>query len=367
MSEKLQKVLASAGHGSRREIESKIEAGRVSVDGKVATLGDRVEVVPGLKIRIDGHLISVKESAEQICRVPPITNRKANSVRVTIRKAARRCLTVCRNCGARWIAVGRLDVNTCGLLLFTTDGELANRLMHPSREVEREYAVRVFGQVDDDKLRQLSRGVQLEDGPAAFKTIKFAGGEGINQWYNVTLTEGRNREVRRLWEAVGVQVSRLIRVRYGDIPLPKGLPRGGYTELDLAQTNYLRELVELPAETTSKVAVEKDRRRMKANQIRRAVKRHSQVGNSNNRRSGGAVATANLIKSGGHPPDFSALPSLHVIPFTLLHKDKTGNARTNNAKYGFCYHHILSTLITITGSQKWIQQESYRQAMWLSA
>jgi 23S rRNA pseudouridine2605 synthase len=163
--------------------------------------------------------------------------------------------------------------------------------MHPSREVEREYAVRVFGQIEEAKVREPSRGVQLEDGPAAFKTIKFSGGEGINQWYNVTLTEGRNREVRRLWEAVGVQVSRLIRVRYGDIPLPKGLPRGGYTELDLAQTNYLRELVGLTPETASKVAVEKDRRRMKANQIRRAVKRHSQVsGNrqtSGNRRSGG--------------------------------------------------------------------------------
>ncbi|STG54715.1 23S rRNA pseudouridylate synthase B [Escherichia coli] len=179
--------------------------------------------------------------------------------------------------GARWIAVGRLDVNTCGLLLFTTDGELANRLMHPSREVEREYAVRVFGQVDDAKLRDLSRGVQLEDGPAAFKTIKFSGGEGINQWYNVTLTEGRNREVRRLWEAVGVQVSRLIRVRYGDIPLPKGLPRGRLDRAGSRPDYYLRELVELPPETSSKVAVEKDRRRMKANQIRRAVKRHSQV------------------------------------------------------------------------------------------
>ena len=121
-----------------------------------------------------------------------------------------------------------------------------------------EYAVRVFGQVDENKVKQLGLGVQLEDGPAAFKTIKFTGGEGINQWYNVTLTEGRNREVRRLWEAVGVQVSRLIRVRYGDIQLPKGLPRGGYTELDLAPTNYLRKLVELPEETESKVAVEKD-------------------------------------------------------------------------------------------------------------
>ena len=283
MSEKLQKVLARAGHGSRREIEAKIEAGRVSVDGKIATLGDRVEIVPGLKIRIDGHLISVKESAEQICRVLAYYKPEGELCTRNDRLPKLR--------GARWIAVGRLDVNTCGLLLFTTDGELANRLMHPSREVEREYAVRVFGQVDDDKLRQLSRGVQLEDGPAAFKTIKFTGGEGINQWYNVTLTEGRNREVRRLWEAVGVQVSRLIRVRYGDILLPKGLPRGGYTELDLAQTNYLRELVELTPETSSKVAVEKDRRRLKANQIRRAVKRHSQTsanprqGNNSNRRS----------------------------------------------------------------------------------
>ena len=286
MSEKLQKVLARAGHGSRREIEAVISAGRVSVDGKIATLGDRVEITPGLRIRIDGHLIAIKESAEQICRVlayykpeGELCTRNDPEGRPTVFDRLPKLR------GARWIAVGRLDVNTCGLLLFTTDGELANRLMHPSREVEREYAVRVFGQVDDSKVRELSRGVQLEDGPAAFKTIKFTGGEGINQWYNVTLTEGRNREVRRLWEAVGVQVSRLIRVRYGDLTLPKGLPRGGYTELDLAQTNYLRQLVELPAETQSKVAVEKDRRRMKSNQIRRAVKRHSQVTGGGNRRS----------------------------------------------------------------------------------
>ncbi len=286
-SEKLQKVLARAGHGSRREIETIISAGRVSVNGKIATLGDRVEVTPSLKLRIDGRLIDIKPVVGQVCRVlayykpeGELCTRSDPEGRPTVFDRLPKLN------GARWIAVGRLDVNTCGLLIFTTDGELANRLMHPSREVEREYAVRVFGQVDQSKLNELTRGVQLEDGPAAFKTLRFSGGEGINQWYNVTLTEGRNREVRRLWEAVGVQVSRLIRVRYGDILLPKGLPRGGWTELDLAQTNYLRQLVELPAETTSKVAVEKDRRRMKANQIRRAVKRHSKT-SANGRRTGG--------------------------------------------------------------------------------
>lgn len=286
MSEKLQKVLARAGHGSRREIETMISAGRVSVDGKLATLGDRIETSKSLKIRIDGHLVSIAESATEVCRIlayykpeGELCTRNDPEGRPTVFDRLPKLR------GSRWIAVGRLDVNTCGLMLFTTDGELANRLMHPSREVEREYAVRVFGQVDDDKVRQLSRGVQLEDGPAAFKTIKFGGGEGINQWFNVTLTEGRNREVRRLWEAVGVQVSRLIRVRYGDISLPKGLPRGGWMELDLASVNYLRTLVGMKEETVTKLAVEKDRRRTKANQIRRAVKRHSQV--SGARRSSG--------------------------------------------------------------------------------
>jgi len=285
MSEKLQKVLARAGHGSRREIEAKIAAGRVSIDGKLATLGDRIENDKSLKIRIDGHLVSIAESATEVCRVlayykpeGELCTRSDPEGRPTVFDRLPRLR------GSRWIAVGRLDVNTCGLMLFTTDGELANRLMHPSREVEREYAVRVFGQVDDDKIRQLSKGVQLEDGPAAFKTLRFAGGEGINQWYNVTLTEGRNREVRRLWEAVGVQVSRLMRVRYGDITLPKGLPRGGWMEMDLTAVNYLRSLVGMDDETVTKLAVEKDRRRTKANQIRRAVKRHTQVSGSGGRR-----------------------------------------------------------------------------------
>ncbi|MGV2935043.1 23S rRNA pseudouridine(2605) synthase RluB [Providencia sp. AGC89] len=276
--EKLQKILARSGHGSRREIETFLLAGRISVDGKIATLGDRVEVTAATKIRLDGRLLAIKEPEKEICRVMAyykpegeLCTRHDPEGRPTVFNRLPK-LT-----GARWIAVGRLDVNTSGLLLFTTDGELANRLMHPSREVEREYAVRVFGEINDAKIRQLTTGVQLEDGPASFKTVSYRGGEGMNQWYNVTLTEGRNREVRRLWESVGVQVSRLIRVRYGDIDLPKGLPRGGWTELGLQQTNYLRELVELAPETESKVAVERDQRRIKANQIRRAVKRHTQV------------------------------------------------------------------------------------------
>ncbi|MTC71560.1 23S rRNA pseudouridine(2605) synthase RluB [Providencia sp. wls1914] len=276
--EKLQKILARSGHGSRREIEGLLKEGRISVDGKMATLGDRVEVKASTKIRLDGRVLAIKEPEKEICRVMAyykpegeLCTRHDPEGRPTVFNRLPK-LT-----GARWIAVGRLDVNTSGLLLFTTDGELANRLMHPSREVEREYAVRVFGEITDAKIRQLTTGVQLEDGPASFKTVSYRGGEGMNQWYNVTLTEGRNREVRRLWESVGVQVSRLIRVRYGDIDLPKGLPRGGWTELGLEQTNYLRELVELDVETESKVSVERDQRRIKANQIRRAVKRHTQV------------------------------------------------------------------------------------------
>ena len=307
MSEKLQKVLARAGHGSRREIEAMIAAGRVSVDGKIATLGDRVEPSNALKIRIDGRQVPVIATESEVCRVlayykpeGELCTRNDPEGRPTVFDRLPKLH------GARWIAVGRLDVNTCGLLLFTTDGELANRLMHPSREVEREYAVRVFGQVDDDKIRQLSLGVQLEDGPAAFKTLKFGGGEGINQWYNVTLTEGRNREVRRLWEAVGVQVSRLMRVRYGDIHLPKGLPRGGYTEMDLTAVNYLRELVGMKEETVSKLPVEKDRRRTKANQIRRAVKRHHQV-TGNSRRQSARGEGGN--KAGSAAPQNKTRPS----------------------------------------------------------
>lgn len=276
--EKLQKILARSGHGSRREIEGYLQEGRISIDGTKAKLGDRIDVTTTAKIRLDGRILNIREAQKDVCRVlayykpeGELCTRSDPQGRPTVFQRLPRLNS------ARWIAVGRLDVNTSGLLLFTTDGELANRLMHPSREVEREYAVRVFGEIDDAKIRQLTRGVQLEDGPASFRSVSYRGGEGINQWYNVSLTEGRNREVRRMWEAVGVQVSRLIRVRYGDIDLPKGLPRGGWVELGLNQINYLRQLVELNDETVTKVAVEKDQRRIKANQIRRAVKRHTKI------------------------------------------------------------------------------------------
>lgn len=276
--EKLQKVLARAGQGSRREIEAMIAQNRVSVDGKIATLGDRIDVQAGVKIRIDGHLINLLHAQKEVCRVlmyykpeGELCTRHDPEGRPTVFDRLPR-LT-----GARWIAVGRLDINTSGLLLFTTDGELANRLMHPSREVEREYSVRVFGQVDEAMLHRLKKGVQLEDGPANFKEIKFAGGVGMNQWFDVTLMEGRNREVRRLWESQGVQVSRLIRTRYGNISLMKSLPRGGWEEMDLTDVNYLRELVGLPAEVETKLDVTKPRRRAKTGQIRKAVKRYAEL------------------------------------------------------------------------------------------
>lgn len=274
MTEKLQKVLARAGIGSRREMETLISAGLVSVDGKVAVLGDRVG--PTAQIRIDGHVLSTKPVEDQVCRVlayhkpeGEMCTRKDPEGRPTVFDRLPRIQD------ARWVAVGRLDVNTSGLLLFTTDGELANRLMHPSHEVEREYAVRVFGDVTEPMLRALRTGVPLEDGPAKFDQLVRTGGEGINQWFNVTLKEGRNREVRRLWETQEVQVSRLIRVRYGDIKLEKNLPRGGWKELPLEQVNYLRELVGLPEETRSKVQLDDKRSQFKQSaQIRRAVRKH---------------------------------------------------------------------------------------------
>lgn len=259
--EKLQKVLANLGNGSRREIETMIAAGKISVDGKIATLGDRVDVNANPKIRIDGHLVQLRSKEKEICRVlayykpeGEICSRNDPQGRATVFEHLPRLKN------ARWINIGRLDINTSGLLLFTTDGELANRLMHPRHEIEREYAVRVFGNITDQQLNQLRKGVQLEDGPASFKSVKSQGGDGINQWFNVVITEGRNREVRRMWEAIDVQVSRLLRIRYGNITLPKGLSRGTWMELGIDDVNYLRETVGLPKEAKSFITTSADQR-----------------------------------------------------------------------------------------------------------
>ena len=276
MSEKLQKVLANQGLGSRREMERWIEAGRVSVDGKIATLGDRVE--SGQQIRVDGHLLS-RQAEKPVCRVlmynkpeGELCSRHDPEGRPTVfdRLPAIRV--------GRWIAVGRLDINTSGLLLFTNDGEMANRLMHPRCKVEREYAVRIFGDVSAKSLQILKKGVMLEDGMAKFNTIKprpSTDDESMNNWFNVTLEEGRNREVRRLWESQDCQVSRLIRVRYGPVELQKRLPQGAWVELPLSEVNALRHIVQLPAEDESMV----DERQTKLDharlsRMRRSVKKH---------------------------------------------------------------------------------------------
>ncbi|MCG9786574.1 23S rRNA pseudouridine(2605) synthase RluB [Vibrio barjaei] len=284
MSEKLQKVLARAGHGSRRELETLIKSGRVSVNGQVARLGERLEDENAV-IRIDGHTVSAKAQEEVVCRVlayykpeGELCTRHDPEGRRTVFDRLPKIR------GSRWISVGRLDANTSGLLLFTTDGELANRLMHPSRQVEREYLVRVFGEINEKKVRNVVNGVELEDGMARFEDVVYAGGEGMNHTFYVVINEGRNREVRRLWESQETTVSRLKRVRYGDIYLDKKLPRGGWMELTLKEVNYLRELVELRPEKETLLDLSQNtsrqRERSRSQKIRRAVRRHEERANA---------------------------------------------------------------------------------------
>ena len=255
--EKLQKVLARAGIGSRREMERWIEAGRVSVEGKVSSLGDRV--LPGQTLRVDGQIVRHADTIPRrrilVYNKPEgeLCTRSDPEGRPTIFERLPRIQR------GRWITVGRLDFNTSGLLLVTNDGELANRLMHPSSEIEREYAVRVQGEVTEEMAKQLKQGVELEDGLARFSSIRDAGGEGTNHWYRVTLAEGRNREVRRMWEAVGARVSRLIRVRYGPVELPRGMSQGHWEDLDETSTRNLLEAVGL--EHTARQANKKRHKR----------------------------------------------------------------------------------------------------------
>ncbi len=244
MSEKLQKVLARVGLGSRRYMEEVIAAGRVSVNGSIAQVGERIE--PGDELRIDGRKVQFQLEDEVRRRVlvyykpeGEICSRNDPDGRPTVFEQLPQIAN------DRWVMVGRLDINSTGLLMFTNDGELANRLMHPSNEVEREYAVRVMGEVTPEARKNLLAGVELDDGPAKFESFSDIGGEGINRWYQVVVKEGRNREVRRLFESQDLKVSRLLRTRYGSVILPRELRTGRWVELDKHEIDNLVKSVEL--------------------------------------------------------------------------------------------------------------------------
>ncbi|OOZ40603.1 hypothetical protein BOW53_07030 [Solemya pervernicosa gill symbiont] len=267
MAERLQKVLAAAGHGSRREIERWIEAGRISVNGVIAELG--IKVGGHDKIRIDGRLIKLKSADAQPERRVIIYHKRTGEVTTTSDPEGRPTIFdgLPKLKGSRWINVGRLDINTSGLLLLTNDGELAHRLMHPSSEIDREYSVRVLGEVTPEMIKALQRGVELEDGRARFDKISEGRGDGANHWYHVVLKEGRNREVRRLWESQGVQVSRLTRTRFGPISLPRRLPRGAWRDLEDGELKQLLNAVSMQVEKPSPAPGQK--------QAHKSAKKHS--------------------------------------------------------------------------------------------
>lgn len=235
--EKVQKVLARQGIASRREIEKWILDKRITINGKLAKVGDRISSQDQVCInkqpvifqnnKIERRLLIYHKPIGEICTRYDEKHRPtvfANLPKLSV---------------GRWISIGRLDINSSGLLLFTNDGELANKLMHPSSNIEREYAVRVLGKVSDQALEDLTKGIMLEDGVAKFKSIGFSGGEGANQWYRVVVDEGRNRLVRRLWEAKNILVSRLIRVRFGTIILVSALSPGKFMEVEKGEINRL--------------------------------------------------------------------------------------------------------------------------------
>lgn len=249
--EKLQKVLARTGLGSRREMERWIEEGRIAVNGRQAKLGDRVD--DEARIAIDGKTLNRAPAEETRCILyhkptGEVCSRKDPQGRRTVFQRLPRLKA------GRWISIGRLDYNTSGLLLFTTDGELANGLMHPSSNIEREYMVRVMGEVRQEQLDALLEGVMLDDGVARFTDIQDGGGDGINHWYYVVIMEGRNREVRRLWESQGLTVSRLKRVRYGEVFIPSRVKQGQWAELEPKEIKSLYLMASLPEKKVRRAA-----------------------------------------------------------------------------------------------------------------
>ena len=227
MSERLQKLIANAGYGSRRWAERLIEQGRISINNKEAMLGDKATIAD--KVTIDGRFIDLKRYSEEETKVLML-NKQAGVICSNKDEEGRKSVFDFLPENTRWVMVGRLDLNTSGLLLFTNNGDLANKLMHPSSEIDREYAVRVLGKVEATHIKELTNGIELEDGFAKFRKVTLGGGDGANRWYHVVLREGRKREVRRLWEALDFKVSRLIRTRFGDIRLPDNL-RANQSEL----------------------------------------------------------------------------------------------------------------------------------------
>jgi len=256
MGERLQKILANTGFGSRRELEGWISDGLIRINGREAKLGDRAVLNDDLVIK--GRFYRVVADDQRDARQVLMYHKPLGEITTRDDPEGRRTVfdRLPRLPQGRWISVGRLDINTLGLLLLTNDGQLANALMHPSSQVEREYAVRINGRVTPEVLEILRNGVELEDGPAKFERIKSEkNGEGSNQWFRVSVKQGRNRVVRRLWESQDLQVSRLIRTRYGSVNMPKWLGRGKMELLDGADVDSLSKIAGLDTKPSDQLRI----------------------------------------------------------------------------------------------------------------